>query len=347
VAFLAPNWVESLIAKEVTFVGRDAPDIVKGILKGNAKPSVNARGIAGGLAMYLVATQLLNLASRGHMTFDNEEEGHKWDAWVPDVTGKTNGYFISPMSVFAEMAYDVVKYSEKKETVADIAQQIISNKLGPVARSANIMWTGQDVFGMKLRNTWDRVQAASIQLAPIPIFAGGFTSPFPGMAQKQLMAFAGVKADFAPNANQQMINKAKKWLEEQGLEAEAPSQQIYYADSPWKKFRMSLKTEDLNVATEAVEELLRTHNIEQLKMQLKSQGGARPFTGNKTREAEFIKTLSPQEQDMYKRASQERADVRDKGLAMLDKVIKSMPPQQYQTVAQEVVKKFRSSKKDS
>lgn len=341
IILLAPNWVESMATRELKFIGKDIPHTAATLLKtGKIDISTNARGVASGLAMYFIAAQILNLSTRGKFTFENEEENHKLDAWIPDVTGKTDGYFMSPLSVFAEYTYDALKYSEKKDTGADALNQIINNKLGPIGRSINTLWTGQDVFGQKLRTTWDRVATAAISAAPVPIFASGFISPFPGMAQKQIMATAGIKTDLAPTANQQMMNKAKRWLESQGIEA--PSQQVYYADSPWKKYRMAIKQENESLAKDALADLLKTRNLSEVKMQLETQGGARPFTGQKGREEEFIKTLDPQEKAMYQHALQERTELKDKGLAMLAKIA---PAVQAETPAAKAVKKFKAAKK--
>ena len=164
--FLAPQWVESLARKEATFAKRG----IQAPFKGGKGGYTIGRNMGAGLVAYFIGTQLLNYATRGQSTFENQEPDHKLDAWIPDLGGKSGGFFISPLSVFAEMTHDLVRYAETKPTYGEAIAQIGENKLSPLARSMMILAGGRDpMTGVKFPTTGERIGSAASQLLPVPI----------------------------------------------------------------------------------------------------------------------------------------------------------------------------------
>ena len=80
--FLAPQWLEGLIKKEISpirlltqpnraFQGKDT----------------TLRGIGRGLLAMVALTQVVNLITRGQPTWRNPEKEHKWDATSETIRG--------------------------------------------------------------------------------------------------------------------------------------------------------------------------------------------------------------------------------------------------------------------
>jgi hypothetical protein len=193
--FLAPQWVESMARTEVKSAGQlaRAPfDVARGRAIGSL-----AKGTGQGLVAYFVATQLLNLATRHQFTFQNSEKDHKLDAWIPDVTGKTPGFFISPFSVVAEITHDIMRYDARKDSILGAVGQIVENKFSPLTRAEEVLRTGRDYSGQKLYGTWERVKAAAWSVAPTPLPLSGPIkgTSYPGQVQRQITGSLGFKTE--------------------------------------------------------------------------------------------------------------------------------------------------------
>ncbi len=206
--FLAPQWVESLARREgraVVQAGKAAVGVAAGK---ELHVGTVAKTVGTGLAAYVALTQLLNYLSRGHSTLENEEGEHKLDAFIPDPTGESDGFWFSPLSVFGEITHDFIRYSHTEPTAGDVPQRIQENKLGPVGRSLSVLRSGEDPFGTKLPTTWLRVQEAGLALVPLPIGAKpliqtvgqklgveGVEAPKPGALTRQAAGSLGFKIE--------------------------------------------------------------------------------------------------------------------------------------------------------
>jgi hypothetical protein len=186
---LAPNWVESMARSELGGVKQLTYDPV---MNRSLHIGSLGRGLAQGLAAYFVGTQLLNLATRGHLTWQNPEEGHKWDAWVPDIAGRSGGYFLSPMGVVAELTHDMIKYSKTEPNVLAAAWRIMRNRSSPFFRAGRILLGGRDWDDSKINDVWDRVKKAAVAVlpTPIPLQTVGKTVK-PGQVQRQVVSSLG------------------------------------------------------------------------------------------------------------------------------------------------------------
>jgi hypothetical protein len=225
VFLLAPQWVERMLQSEIRATGRlvAAPFRI-----GSKKPKLGiiGKGVGRGLVAYFAMTQAINLITKGQLTFQNEDDAygsHHLDAWIPDFTGRSPGYWLSPLSVFAEVSHDFMRYMEgvKHKTGFDAATQIAKNKLGPLGRFLMVLAHGGDqrsLTGDKLSKNKAVATAqvglkAAAELAPVPISlgaplrsAGHLMAPGivpeqpPGAVQKQIMGSAGIKTTSVTNA---------------------------------------------------------------------------------------------------------------------------------------------------
>lgn len=199
---LAPNWVESMArnelravtegARSVTGAGRAGPE---GVIQ-PFKISANARATATGLMAYVVGTQLVNLFTRGNFTWENPEPDHKMDAYIPG--GQSSpGFFVSPLSVFAELTHDFVRYMGTKEDAIAAATQIAKNKESPIARAVSDVTMGKDYFDRPLITPWEKAKQAFLDLTPIPISAGAAfgQEKYPGEKERRLFGAFGMKVE--------------------------------------------------------------------------------------------------------------------------------------------------------
>lgn len=311
---LAPQWVEGMARTEAGAAKQLAVDIPREAVQQRrlVVPPL-AKGVVTGVAAAFIANQLVNLASRGQFTWDNEEHGHQLDAWIPDATGKSPGFFLSPLSVFAELTHDAIRYYENKGSVMDAISQIISNKESPLMRAATVLKTGEDWQGKK-HDGWDRIMEAGKALAPVPIplqpaLPWQRSAP-PGSFQRQLFGSAGIKIEPAPSADSQLFSAARRFKESQGIK-EQPQPPSEYRD-----LNNALRKRDWKTARAAYEELIatkpettvRNHYLD-ITRQL--------YTGKRSLEAQFKEQLSDSEALLLDKAREERQALREGFFEML------------------------------
>lgn len=302
---LAPQWVESMARTEVQGAGQIAkgltydPAVHKSIMTGTI-----GKGVSQGLLAYFIGTQLLNLATRGKPTWDNQEEGHKLDAWIPDVTGKGNGFFISPFSVVAELTHDMLRYAHKEGSTLKAAARIASNKASPLWRAGKVLLSGKDYNNRTIDDTWQRVKAAGWALAPVPIPAQApLKADYPGQLQRQLTASAGFKTEPAESPTQQMAAKAERFMKEAGKPKVKVEQA---ADEPsYNNLRSRLRVGDTKGAQEEIDKLLKTRTEKKVAQAMR-QSVKHPFTGSAADEKKFIQGLSDEEFKLYEKAKDEK-----------------------------------------
>ena len=303
---LAPQWVESMartelkgaaqIAKGVTY----DPIVHKTLLTGSI-----GKGVAQGLLAYFVGTQILNYITRGHSTFQNPEDNHKLDAWIPGPKG-SHGFFLSPFSVVAELTHDMLRYSSKEPSKWDAAMRIAGNKASPMTRALKVLMTGRDYDGKQITDTWARVKAAAFALAPTPIPLAPVIkgSQYPGQLQRQLTASAGFKTEPAESAAQQVAHKAQQFLQAKGKKPVA----LELTDEPaFYKLRDAIRKDDEAGAKDILAALRKTHS--DLKIFKAMQGHiSRPFTDSLRHEGEFRRGLNANENELYRKARDEQRE---------------------------------------
>lgn len=331
ILFLAPQWVEALARGE----GRGYQQLGQGAYRAGTGKGFHfgtaGKSMGTGLAAYFIGTQLLNLATRGHLTFENKEKGHKMDAWIPELTGKTAGFFMSPLSVFAEITHDVLNYGQQKPDAASAVTQVLENKLGNLGRSLEVLFTGRDpITNEKLIGTWNRVLKSASQAVPVPITVsqpartlghalapGRVAAPRPGMVQRQLTSSLGFKIDPARTGIQQMFDRARDWEAKSSdpkvQEALERREKETFALSDYAPLRDALQSGDAQASQEAWSKLKEAHTLKQIFTEMKT-AAHRPFTGGKESEKAFIRSLDDEGKAEYLKAVEQRAALYQKFL---------------------------------
>lgn len=313
IIFLAPQWVEGMARTEIG-AAKQLAEIPIDALKGKGLTiGPLAKGVGTGVIAAFVANQLVNLATRGHPTWENEEHGHQLDAWIPNVTGDSPGFFLSPLSVFAELTHDAIRYYENDPHALKTAARILGNKLSPVSRAEEVLRTGKDWQGRTLDGSWDRVLEAGKALAPAPIPVQPLLpwqrSAPPGSLQRQLFGSAGIKIEPAPSADIQLHQLARRFKETKGIK-EPPTEPSEYRD-----LNNALRKRDMKGAKTAYEELLKSKP----EATIRDHYRALPrqlYTGKRSLEAEFRSELTDTEMTLFEKAREERADLRDRFFEM-------------------------------
>lgn len=323
IGLLAPQWLEGLVMKEAMTYGRAlrAPLRLLGMEKLAGRQGLTAMGTTGygigrGMASMLVLTQLINMITRRQPTWKNEEEGHKWDAWIPDVSGKSEGFWFSPLAVFNELMHDVVRLGHTKPGLLDAVGQIGQNKLHPFVPVPFILATGWTPWGERRTTAWSRAKAAAMQVAPVPITVskslqavghavapGMVSAPPAGAIQRQIIGSAGIKIEPADRPDIRMIRLAQEFAEKHGKSrsgwADIPTDEASYA-----KLRTALRNEDWKSAAQIFRGLQETRPNDSTILEGMKNWSERPFTGNHNLEQEFILSIAddPRKLEAYRRA---------------------------------------------
>jgi hypothetical protein len=324
VLFLAPRWVESLARREV----RGAVQLgTAGARLATGRPAnlgTVGKGMGTGLAAYFVGTQILNLITRHQLTFQNKEHGHKLDAWIPDLTGKTPGFFISPLSVFGEITHDILRFADSKPDFASALAQIGANKLGNLGRFLEVVASGRDpLSGDKIIGTGRRAVRAGLQLVPVPITLsqgvraaghavapGLVQAPPPGALQRQLIASAGFKTEPAGSAQTQVYRMADDWKSHGTPKMQAEVERRLKEDfgpSDYGPLRTALVRDDQAEARRAYQQLRNQGKTPKTIRQTLQH--PHPFTGSAAEESKFKASLSPEDRDTYRKAIEERKEL--------------------------------------
>lgn len=328
ILFLAPRWVESLARRE----GRAIAQIGEaGVRLAQGKPAAIGsvgKSVGTGLAFYFAGTQLLNLITRQQLTFQNKERGHKLDAWIP---GGKNGFFVSPLSVFAEISHDILRYAETKPDIATALTQIGANKLGNLGRFLEVIALGRDpLTSEKIIGTGRRAVRAGLQLVPVPITlsqgvrtlaakTGLVEPPPPGAFQRQALASIGFKTEPAGTAQSQIFRLVDDWKSNSDnakYRAEVERRQKEdFGPSDYQPLRNALNRNDLEAARRAYQDLRQAGKTPKVIRQ--TMAHPHPFTGSAAAESRFKASLNPDERELYNKAIEERRQLYHKFQQML------------------------------
>lgn len=324
ILLLAPQWVEGLAQKEVRFwlsrLPRATGKALMGDLKGaNLALGSIGRGMGRGLLGMFVLTQALNIITRHKFTWQNEEEGHKLDAFFP--TGAGTGFWLSPLSVFSELLHDVLRLNESRPMIWSVFRQIGENKLSPGFRMATILASGRSSTDEVYTSTPRLLAGAAGALAPIPItlskpaqylghrLAPGMIPPVVhGSLQRQLVASGmGMKVEPSKTDLQQMTHKAQRFVTLNKLRT--PGREQVSTDEPgYAKLRAALWAEDYGGLARIYKELREDWGIKDSQIRKAMDNWKRrPLTGSAAHERAFKDSLTPAELDQYTRAMEEKA----------------------------------------
>ena len=328
ILFLAPMWQEGLMQRELRFGTRALGGAARAVgidhpyRRGLPAMGMLGEGMAKGLATYFVATQMANLITRGHLTFQNEEEGHKLDAWIP--IGHGRGIWLSSLSVFAEVTHDILRLTETKPAFFEAIHQMGENRLSPVGKMGLILASKENAKHERFKSTGDYLWGAASQVVPgagaVPISVATplrevghalapnqVTPNAPGSLARQMAAsFTGTKAQVSDTGVTQISRIAQRFLQENKLAKTTGWQQVQTTDPGYSKLRSAIRSDDRAGAEKIYRQMVEGgHKPGEI---YKAMGiwARRPFTGSVRKERMFKDSLTPQQQDLYSKAQEER-----------------------------------------
>lgn len=317
--FLAPQWVEGLIKKEVVGASRlTGLSKLTGQRQGKSILGATGVGMGTGLLFMYGLAQAINLISRGKPTWQNPEQDHKFDAYIPTGGGREEGLWLNPASLFAEISHDLYRLTSTRPTVMDAIDQIAGNKESPIMRAAIIARFGHDDYGTRYTSTASRLKAIGKSLTPVPIsfgrqaqFIGSKLAPsiIPPITQQQLVrqtiATLGVKTEPTETAYVQTRRLAERFMQEKGYEKDTGFVEVPVDQPSYSRLRSQLRNGDTSGARRTYNDLLKGRNFETVVKAMRHWATS-PVTGSKKHEAEFVTGLSDEELNLYTRMNNER-----------------------------------------
>lgn len=314
---LAPLWQEGIFSKELTTLSR-ATGLSYALGRRKELPYLGVTGewMMKGLGTYFALAQVLNLITRQKFTWQNEEEGHKMDAWLPI---GDRGIWLSPLSVFAEVTHDLIRLSETKRKTWDILLQMGENRLGPVGRLESILRTGRSPMGEQYSTTAGVFKGALKGFLGSPITFSGparelghaiaphMISPNPpGQLARQLVgSLTGTKVEVGKTPASQMQQLADHFTEKEGLKKSTGWVQTMTDEPSYSKLASALRNGDGKAAKEVFEELRKNHTEEEIikAMRVRARRG---FAGSKKNETLFRQSLNDKQLEIYTRAMEQK-----------------------------------------
>lgn len=319
----SPRWTEGKLKSELTGLVQMAKipvDLVrgKGLRAGNV-----AQAMGTLLLGSVVGTQVLNLFTRGKLTFQNPEEDHKFDAWLPGGPhGK--GFWFSPLSIGAEFTHGLHKYMGQGDNALDATARIAGNKLSAPARGVKDLLTGEDWRGQPYGSLGERVKAAALDTLPSPLPLSGVLRKDPkallgydvnhdkGSLIKQAANAVGLKLDNADSARSQMYHLADEHRAQHGGGEGIPGLPHHaHMPSPYSDLRRSLDNEDDGGAREEIGKLTaggRTLEKIGAALGLRPDGSVAPelFTGKAESEQTMLRGMTDQQKETWRQAQRDR-----------------------------------------
>lgn len=317
--FLAPQWVEGLLKKELVAYGRlSGVTQAAGLRRGPTALGMTGTAIGRGMLFMVAITQLLNLISRRQPTWQNPEKEHRFDAWIPGWGADSEGFWLSPLAIYNEVSHDVYRLANTKRNFAEALSQIAANKEQPVTRALLVGATGFTPMGQKITTTAGRAREMGKAVVPVPIsfgkigqFAGsklapGLVPPPPPQAvPRQLAATLGVKIEPAETAIQRVAKIAKDFMDREGLTKETGWQQIQTDEPGYSKLRAAIRSGDWKGARRNLDALRKTRSDTDIMRAMKLWA-KRGFTGSLKNEGQFRNQLSTAEEDLYDKAIEQK-----------------------------------------
>lgn len=332
-AALAPQWNEGLIRSEVGGAAQAAKFAAQK-LAGNKEATMGIRGrnFVTTAASLFVASQLMNLASRGVPTWQNPEEGPeaKMSGWIPDAIGKSAGFFFNPAGLTAETSHLLMKNFERSGNVHEAVKSYLRSRESALARMADTFFTGEDPFGRQIPKDqiWEGIAKAG---APVPISGGAIaragkaaiakaegepvnTEKYPGEFQKQAMQSFGIRTDSAPSPEQRMARLAHDFNKEHGKEDTGVHNVSDYND-----LNAALRRGNPADVQSAIDGLLEKRSAEDLEKYYR-QWQNRTFTGSYKNEQAFLRTLNTEQRQQYAKARAERRRLAEQALRAIRQI---------------------------
>lgn len=320
--FLAPQWVEGLIKKEAIGYSRlSGLSKLTGARQGLSALGTTGRGIGRGLLFMFGLTQAVNLIFRQQFTFQNQEKGHKFDAWIPPWGGRKEGFWFSPAAIFNEITHDIYRLVESKPKWTDALDQIASNKESPVTRAVLIGLGAQTPTGQFPTTSAGHIKAVGKALIPVPITFGRYgqlaahaiapnlVAQVPPQAiQRQVFGTFGVKVEPQIGPVGEVEEMARSFMAREGLQRTTGWKLVQTDEPGFSKLRAALRAEDEESAAKIFRKLVEQGRQPRDLLRSMNSWARRPFTGSRHAEALFKSSLSDAELERYSEAQADRME---------------------------------------
>lgn len=319
---MAPQWLESTARYEAQSITGAA----KGIATG--KFNIQSRTTGTMIAAYLLANQIINYATTGHSTFQNEKD-HRLDAWVP--TGNGEGYWIAPEAAAMETMYRISQVEGKSESGSEALRDYVDPKLSVPVRAIATAATGHQ-YGMTgpLVPKDEQLEQAAENLIPVPIGGSSILKPAIDIARgkvlpeeraqltAQLGRYVGLEGTTTTSDRATMYQAARRWQMKNGI----PVSQGDEVESQYLDLNNALRRNDMTAARVAYGELkgkVKDEIIQKYYENYTSKG----FTNNKDDEKKFVQSIAsdPELSSTYQRAKTSNDEVTKRFFDMIGKPV--------------------------
>jgi hypothetical protein len=326
VVSLSPQWAESQLFAEARGIGQLAKAPLD-LLRGKARLGTVSQGQLNIILGMLGFGQVINYLTTGHSTFENRKE-HMLDAYIPSgQEGK--GFWFSPFEIGGEYSMMAQRYFAQHMMPIDVLTRIAQNKLSPLGRSTSELLTGRDYAGRQFSSTGDRIRGALEDLIPAPIGVSALAerdprsnalfrvTRQPGAFEKQVLQSAGLKLAPEMTPRSETFALAYPFREDKSYTDRA---------SEYRELRRALDNDQLDSAETEVRGLIdRGKTWDQIRASagISKGGGIKPerFTGGTTtREHEFVKSLTPDQKEIYEQAQRDHIENAKKLRALLTRI---------------------------
>lgn len=335
--FLAPQWVEGMARTELR-TGKQISDVPVDIIKGKGiRLGTTAKTMGVGLALHFAINQLINMASRGKPTWENEEPGHKLDAYIPDKMEGSTGFWMSPMGLYAELTHDAIRLHRREGNISDTVGDILNNKLAFAGRGAKVMLEGKTFYGKPLPTDMERVVEAGKAMLPTPLIGRSLISKgidavplsdadktqirdllnareYKGQSERQLISLLGAKIEPVESAQAEIYDAAKAFKREHGIP------DVQGEPSKYSSLRQALQQGNFKTARVEYNKLVKApkdaaaieqHFVQQAYMNTLAMR-------SNAEEAQFRQTLDHRQTQVYNEAKRARTEITRRFFQMLN-----------------------------
>lgn len=341
-AFLSPGWNEGLIRSELGAY-RQAIEAGSNLARGRLVAGGLLKNIGTLMAGQFVMNQAINYITRGQPTWDNKEEGigAKISAYIPDPFGHSQGYFLNPFSLPAEITGQIIQGLERTGSYSATAQRMAEGRMFFLGKAADVFLTHKDFTTPILDDkamAWALTKAL-VPVVPIPAApiaaavksarAGHIVEDFPGQIGKQILSTGGFKTESVPSNEGRMFGLAATFRHEHGIGHEFGDSE----PSDYQPLMLALKGGNDELAAKEMQDLLTKKRPEQMAsyfQHLPARNfvtGRDPKTGQRWEDA-FEAGLTDEERQTLAAARQDRAELGRKALDLLTKTAKTPEEQQ-------------------
>jgi hypothetical protein len=221
--------------------------------------------------------------------------------------GHGSGFFLNPLTLPMEVTHLLEKSYERTGDWRDAIDSYVRGRLSTLMRPVADIATKHDAMGRPITTA-----GTIADTVPLPIAGGAVVNAgkqvmtgkpsesFPGQFQKQAMATFGVRTDQAPSPVQRIQALASDFKRDRNIPTNA---EFYTGD--YQPFSQAVRVGNPDDEKKALDDLLQKKTPQAVEKHFRDSLNF-PFTGSRTHEAQFYRTLSPEQQSTYRQAVQDR-----------------------------------------